>query len=139
MKNRGASSPVAMFMSIDIAGSTEFKSQSEGRKDIPSWLPAFEAFFREVPLIMVGQIAAAFAMEDEVPDCGVWKVIGDEIVFLARPRTPKEAQLLSVAFYCTTISYDRKIFERWPLRVRGCCWAAQISGRNREYPLRCAE
>jgi len=135
MTEKAAKSPVAIFMSVDLAGSTAFKSQSQGDGESPAWLAAFEAFFREVPLIMMGQIARAFAMEDEVPDCGVWKVIGDEIVFMARPRTPREAQLLTIAFYRMVIDYDRKIFERWPLRIKGCCWAAQISSRNREIEI----
>jgi len=122
-------------MSVDLAGSTAFKAQAQFDGGSPEWLEAFEAFFREVPLIMMGQIAAAFAMEEEVPNSGVWKVIGDEIVFLAHPRTPREAQLLTVAFYRTVVNYDRKIFERWPLRVKGCCWAAQVSGRNREIEI----
>jgi class 3 adenylate cyclase len=126
---------VAMFMSVDLAGSTAFKSQAQGDEDGPAWLEAFEAFFREVPLIMMGQIAAAFAMEDEVPLSGVWKVIGDEIVFMAHPKSPREAQLLTIAFYRTVINYDRKIFERWPLRIKGCCWAAQIAHRNREIEI----
>lgn len=124
-------SSAAMFMSVDLAGSTAFKSQAQGDGDSPEWLEAFEAFFREVPLIMMGQIAAAFAMEDEVPETGVWKVIGDEIVFMAYPRTAREASLLLVAFYKLVVNYDKKIFERWPLRIKGCCWAAQVSGRNR--------
>jgi hypothetical protein len=134
--NGNSSKPaVALFMSADLAGSTAFKSQAQGDADSPVWLEAFEAFFREVPLIMMGQIAAAFAMEDEVPHAGVWKVIGDEIIFMAHPKTPREAQLLTVAFYRTVVNYDRKIFERWPLRIKGCCWAAQVSHRNREIEI----
>ena len=34
-----------------------------------------------------------------------------------------------------TNNYDSKIFERWPLRVRGCLWAAQISSRNRQIEI----
>jgi hypothetical protein len=124
-------SGVALFMSLDIAGSTAFKAQTLGADDSPEWLEAFEAFFREVPLIMMGQIAAAFAMEDDVPETGVWKVIGDEIVLIAYPNSPREAELLLLAFYKTVINYDKKIFERWPLRIKGCCWAAQLSSRNR--------
>ena len=126
---------VAMFMSVDLSGSTAFKSQAQGDGENPEWLEPFEAFYREVPLIMMGQIAGAFAMENEVPHSGVWKVIGDEIIFMAHPRTPTEAQLLTIAFYRTVINYDRKIFKRWPLRIKGCCWAAQISGRNREIEI----
>ena len=55
-------SGVALFMSLDIAGSTAFKAQAHGEGESPEWLEAFETFFREVPLIMMGQIAAAFAM-----------------------------------------------------------------------------
>ena len=135
MNEKREKSPVAIFMSVDLAGSTAFKAATQGDGGGPAWLPAFEAFFREVPLIMMGQIARAFALEDEVPDCAVWKVIGDEIVFMARPRTPRETQLLVIAFYRMVINYDQKIFERWPLRIKGCCWAAQISGRNREIEI----
>jgi hypothetical protein len=135
MTEKANNSSVAMFMSVDLSGSTAFKSQAQGDGESPEWLEAFEAFYREVPLIMMGQIAAAFAMEDEVPHSGVWKVVGDEIIFMAHPRTPREAQLLSVAFYRTVINYDRKIFQRWPLRIKGCCWAAQISVRNREIEI----
>jgi len=135
MTDKNDKSPVAMFMSVDLAGSTAFKSHAQGDGDSPEWLEAFEAFFREVPLIMMGQIAAAFAMEDEVPNTGVWKVIGDEIVFMAYPKTPRIAQLLLVAFYRTVVKFDNKVFERWPLRIKGCCWAAQLSKRNREIEI----
>ena len=67
MTAQSSDSTVAMFMSVDMAGSTEFKAQSQGAGENPAWLPAFEAFFREVPLVMMEQLAAAFAMEDDVP------------------------------------------------------------------------
>ncbi len=127
---------VAMFMSVDISGSTNFKSETQADDNKgPTWVEAFEEFFREVPLIMMGQIAAAFIFEEDVPDCSVWKVIGDEIIFLAYPTSARQTQLLTNAFYNTIINYDNKIFERWPLRVRGCCWAAQISNRNRQIEI----
>lgn len=135
MTAASSKSPVALFMSVDLAGSTAFKAQAQGDGESPEWLEAFEAFFREVPLIMMGQIAGAFTMEEEVPHTSVWKVIGDEIIFIAHPRSPREAQLLTIAFYRTVVRYDRQIFQRWPLRIRGCCWAVQISSRNREIEI----
>jgi len=135
MTNTLNKSRVAMFMSVDISGSTNFKSEAQADDKGPAWVGAFEEFFREVPLIMMGQIAAAFIFEEEVPECSVWKVIGDEIVFLAHPTSARQTQLLTNAFYNTIINYDSKIFERWPLRVRGCCWAAQISNRNRQIEI----
>ena len=124
-------SGVALFMSLDLAGSTAFKAQAAGDYESPEWLEVFEAFFREVPLIMMGQVGTALEDEDDIPHIGVWKVIGDEIVFIAYPRTEREAELLLMAFYRTVVLYDKKMFERWPLRIKGCCWAAQISRRNR--------
>jgi len=135
MTNNLNKSCVAMFMSVDISGSTNFKSETQADDKGPAWVEAFEEFFREVPLIMMGQIAAAFIFEEDVPDCSVWKVIGDEIIFLAHPTSARQTQLLTNAFYNTIINYDNKIFERWPLRVRGCCWAAQISSRNRQIEI----
>ncbi len=135
MNNKPNKSSVAMFMSADLSGSTAFKSEAQADGHGPAWVEAFEEFFREVPLIMMGQIAAAFMFEEKVPDCGVLKVIGDEIVFLAHPKSARQTQLLTNAFYNTIINYDNKIFERWPLRVRGCCWAAQISDRNRQIEI----
>ena len=135
MTNKSDKSSVAMFMSADLSGSTAFKSEAQAGNNGPAWIGAFEEFFREVPLIMMGQIAAAFMLEEEIPECSVWKVIGDEIVFLAHPKTARQTQLLTNAFYNTIINYDNKVFERWPLRVRGCCWAAQISKRNRQIEI----
>ena len=135
MTNKLNKSRVAMFMSVDLSGSTAFKSEVQADGEGPVWVGAFEEFFREVPLIMMGQIAAAFMLEEDVPDCSVWKVIGDEIVFLAHPKSARQTQLLTSAFYSTIINYDNKIFERWPLRVRGCCWAAQISSSNRQIEI----
>jgi len=135
MTKRAERSTVSMFMSVDLAGSTAFKSQMQGDEEKPAWMAAFEAFYREVPLIMMGEIARAFATEAEVPDYGVWKVIGDEIIFMAHPRTAREAQLLTISFYRLVINYDQKLLERWPLRLRGCCWAAQIAVRNKEIEI----
>ena len=53
MTTQGEHSGVILFMSLDIAGSTAFKAQAQGRTDSLEWLEAFETFFREVPLIMM--------------------------------------------------------------------------------------
>ena len=50
MTNQLNSSCVAMFMSIDISGSTNFKSETQSDDGGPAWLEAFEEFFREVPI-----------------------------------------------------------------------------------------
>ena len=124
-----------MFMSVDIADSTTFKEKGHSLDDDPRWLEAFETFFKEVPLVLMGQIATAFAMTDDLPDISVWKVIGDEIVFRARVRSAEEALLITEAFYRSVVTCDARFVERWPLRIRGCCWAARFPGRNIEIKI----
>jgi len=119
-----------LFMSVDLAGSTNFKDVTTPKNGTPGWLEAFETYFKELPLVLMGQVAQAFLEAESVPEVSVWKVIGDEIVFQAEPRTAEEALLLTEAFYRTVVTYDARLFERWPLRIRGCIWAARFPDRN---------
>ncbi len=61
-----------IFMSVDIADSTTFKEKGHSLDDEPLWLKAFETFFREVPLVLMGQIGMAFSKTEELPDISVW-------------------------------------------------------------------
>lgn len=126
-----ADSPsVVMFMSADVSGATDFKARA-GR-DSSKWLEAFATLFRELPLIFIGQMAQAFMEEDDLPEAGVWKVLGDEVIFVALPEDAKQAALIATAFTATVSDYDQRLFERWPpLRLRGTCWAAELGDRNR--------
>jgi hypothetical protein len=124
-----------MFMSCDVVGSTAFKAQAREDGGLADWLQAFETLFRELPLIFIGELAQAFLHEEHLPESGVWKVMGDEVIFLATPATPRDAQLIAAAFQRTVISYDRRLAARWPLRIRGCCWAAEIGERNRQIEI----
>ena len=119
-----------LFMSVDLAGSTNFKDVTGPIDGSPGWLEAFETYFKELPLVLMGQVAQTFLEADTLPEISVWKVIGDEIVFQAEPRNAEEALLLTEAFYRTVVTYDARFFNRWPLRIRGCIWAARFPDRN---------
>lgn len=73
---------------------------------------------------------AIFLVFPSRAEVSVWKVIGDETVFQAEPRTSEEALLLTAAFYRAVVTYDARFFERWQLRIRGCIWAACFPDRN---------
>ena len=119
-------SKTVMFMSSDIVRSTAFKETHQGTEERPDWLEPFEAFFRELPLVLMGQIAGTFAEGDVLPkEVGVWRVSGDEIIFCAEPRSADEALLLIEAFYRTVISYDAQLFERLRSRCNICAAAAR--------------
>ena len=122
-------------MSADIAGSAEFKQVAPITDARATWLSSFETFFREFPLVLMGQIALTFADVDSLPSIKIWKVIGDELVFRAPIATPDEALRLTEAFYRAVVKYDEKFFSRWPLRIRGTCWACDLSSRNIEIEI----
>ena len=124
-----------MFFSVDLAGSTDFKGSLNTKHHKPVWLDSFEAFFRELPLVFMGQIAVAFQDSELTPEIDVWKIIGDEIVFRAEPKSADEGIRLLKAFYCCIVAYDQRLFDRWPLRLKGTCWAARFPKRNIEIAI----
>lgn len=131
-KHQAAAAPrVAMFMSADVVGSTAFKASALADDGTALWLEAFESLFRELPLIFIGRVAAAAALREHVPECGVWKVLGDEVVFIGLPTDLGDAEVLAAAFVQTVAAADQRLAARWPLRIRGACWAAALGERNR--------
>ncbi|MCK7593075.1 hypothetical protein [Pseudomarimonas salicorniae] len=128
-----AAEEVVMFMSADVVGSTSFKVQAQ--REQSDWLEAFASLFRELPLVFMGQLAAAFIEHDDVPEAGVWKVMGDEVILMAVPNSAEVAEGLTVAFCNTVRQCDARISERWPLNLRGTCWAASIGRRNRRIEI----
>lgn len=122
---------LVMFLSADVVGSTAFKAGNVSASGEALWLEAFETLFRELPLIFIGKLAEYFALEDDLPHSGVWKVMGDEVVFAAMPHNVTQAQLIAAAFSDAVMRYDQRIAASWPLRIRGCCWGAEIGERNR--------
>ena len=124
-----------MFLSADIVEATRFKETVDNLDESPAWLVAFETFFRELPLVFMGQVAHIFAEVKDLPNVGVWKVFGDELIFRAEPRSGDEALRITEAFYRSLVSYGSRFFERWPLRLRGCCWAARFPRPNMEIKI----
>ena len=122
---------LVMFLSADVVGSTAFKANTVGADGQALWLEAFETLFRELPLIFIGKLAEYFFDEDDLPQSGVWKVMGDEVVFAVLPESLSHARRVAAAFCDAVVRYDERISERWPLRIRGCCWGAEIGARNR--------
>lgn len=122
---------LVMFLSADVVGSTAFKASTVGVGGQALWLEAFETLFRELPLIFIGKLAEYFFDEDDVPQGGVWKVMGDEVVFAVLPQNLRHAHRVAAAFCDAVASYDERIASRWPLRIRGCCWGAEMGQRNR--------
>ncbi len=131
MTNRQPSAPVALFMSVDMIESTSYKVEHPTDEASSGWLEAFENFFRITPLRFIGRIAEVFLEHERIPECSVWRVLGDEIIFIATPTSAAEMHLIIMAFLRTIHDCNDVVMQPHGLSVRGCCWAAQLAGRNR--------
>lgn len=135
MNSSSGEARTLIFFSADIVDSTKFKESVPDLDETPAWFDAFEAFFRELPLVFMGQVATAFAEVEDLPNIRVWKVFGDEIVFRVHSRSADDALRLTEAFQRTLVTYGSRFLERWPLQIRGCIWAARFPGRNIEFGI----
>jgi class 3 adenylate cyclase len=135
MESPPGAAKTLIFLSADIVEATKFKDSVRGPDENPAWFDAFEAFFRELPLVFMGQVATAFAEVEELPNIKVWKVFGDEIIFRVQSRSADDALRLTEAFHHALVAYGARFHERWPLHFRGCIWAARFPGRNIEFEI----
>jgi hypothetical protein len=123
-----------LFLSVDMVGSTQFKARFTG-KGSAGWLETFRAFFTNFPLMLAGQLAFAFMEEEATPAVDVWKVMGDEVIFTARPGSAEELTSILRALLRTMKLYEASHFERLPLRLKGTAWLADFAEANIELDI----
>jgi len=123
---------VRLFLSVDMAGSTQFKARFT---DGGSWLDTFRTFFTNFPLMLAGQIGFAFLDEGETPSVEVWKVMGDEVIFVATPESPETLVAMLLALFRTMNAYEQRYLEDLPLRLKGTAWIAEFGERNIELEI----
>jgi hypothetical protein len=118
-----------LFLSVDMAGSTEFKARFTGQ-GAEGWLAIFKAFFTNFPLMFAGQIGFEFLDDDRTPAIEVWKVAGDEVLFATEPESPEELTSVLLALLRTMRMYEEKHFQELPLRLKATAWLADVNGAN---------
>ncbi|WP_293905438.1 hypothetical protein [Phenylobacterium sp.] len=123
-----------LFLSVDMVGSTDFKARAAGQGS-ESWLDVFRSFFSNFPLMVAGQIGFQFLDEQATPAISVWKVMGDEVVFVTTPETPEELTSVLIALLRTMRLYDERHFGGLPLRLKGTAWLADFDGPNIEIEI----
>ncbi len=122
---------VRFFMSVDVAGSTFFKSSFSGSGEA-GWLKHFETFFSAFPIMLTGQVGLEFLDEPTLPRLDIWKVMGDEIIFTCRPARPEEIALMLRALFGAMRRYEDEYFADLPLRLKGTAWIAAFPTPNIE-------
>ncbi len=126
---------VRLFLSVDMVGSTQFKAR-HGNGRGHGWLDTFRTFFTNFPLMLAGQVGFAFLEDDgATPSVEVWKVMGDEVIFVATPATAGEITVLLCALLRTMNLYEGRYFADLPLRLKGTVWAAHFGSDNIELEI----
>lgn len=123
-----------LFLSVDMVGSTEFKARFTGQGS-EGWLDIFQTFFTSFPLMAAGQVGLEFLDDDRTPAIDVWKVMGDEVVFVTTPSSAEELTSMLIALLRTMQLYEDRHFEHLPLRLKGTAWLADFDGQNIEIEI----
>jgi hypothetical protein len=128
---------LVQLFSFDVVGSASYKTLRQGTGDQPEWIEAFAGFYEELPLLFTAEIAHLFFEEPgEIPEVPVWKAIGDELVFIARPRDERELQLLTEACIHTMAKANTRFQEQWELTIHGVTWSFEEGHRNQAVRFR---
>lgn len=118
-----------LFLSVDIAGSTAFKSSRPG--EVQPWLPTLYRFFSEFPI----QLASRYDSNEESPR--LWKTLGDEIVFVIEITDHRQVSNHLCKFRDAISSYREVVKEAdKKLDLKGAAWLAGFPVGNTMLTLR---
>lgn len=122
-----------VFYSVDVAGSTEYKTKHFNIEEYHQhWARFYEVFFTEFPTTFIGEAdKVAEKLGYKSNGLSTWKLSGDEILFTAHIEAIEHVHLLTKAFYRTLSLYDENFrSEKYFLRLKGAGWTAGFPIRN---------
>lgn len=130
---------VRLFLSVDIAGSTQFKSslpsvECDQSENESSWVTVYTEFFDDFPALFVQTVNETRSSERHATqgvDVELWKTLGDELVFVALVKSEADAGLVLLAFHKTISGYQEKIHAKHNLHLKATAWTAGFPIRNR--------
>lgn len=133
---------VRLFLSIDLCGSTAFKSSKAGEAReagaAPNWVTIFQNFYSDFPDIFEDefrQLRNPSIGDDGCPE--VWKAVGDELIFCGRVNNRKSCAVAISAFIKALYRYRKRLTEqKIDLNVKGSGWLAAFPEPNRTVQLR---
>ena len=131
-----------LFMSVDLIGSTAFKSRpaKDPREKVPQWAKVFTEFLNGFPLRLeqAYQHLPASLKTDE--RARIWKFVGDEILFQVELKRHEEALAHIVAMKRAALEYDDDLTRKeLPLGVKCCGWVAGFPVANTEVSVPVAD
>lgn len=146
---------VRLFLSVDIAGSTKFKasrpsikiddSATEIFSPEASWVQVFENFFSDFPNRFNNNLLKELSNKTHFTKglenhLRLWKMLGDELIFVVPIKTEADAGYTLIAFEQTITDYQKTIKSKHPeLKLKGVAWTAGFPIRNRRVSVRQAD
>ncbi|WP_027132611.1 nucleotidyl cyclase domain-containing protein [Geminicoccus roseus] len=124
---------VRLFLSADIVGSSVYKAEmiaGDVTRAI-EWSESISGFFRDFPALFQRHADARALGSGCDPMNSVWKLLGDEILFVFDVTDFAQTTLLCAAFFDALVEYDQDL-ARGPLRLKGLGWLAQFPFPNVE-------
>ncbi|WP_283178638.1 hypothetical protein [Gemmobacter sp. 24YEA27] len=127
-----------LFLSVDLVGSTAFKSRA-GNSNL-KWIKAFQKFYAEFPDHLTKNFKETAGGIDEIAgseisyEPKVWKTIGDEILFVTRVNSVTHLGACITAFSKTLIDFGR-VISSFGLDTKGNAWVAAFPTPNMSIKL----
>ena len=125
-----------LFLSVDVEGSTRLKQQS-GTESYQKWLPPLFAFLKEFGedfTAIRAQVAQELSQnEPEAPE--VWKMLGDELVYVVELHHRSEAAFHLRAFSRTLSKRNADALRKQGLQLKGSAWLGGFPVGNALIPL----
>lgn len=119
------------LFSFDVVASASYKTLRGSHEESPQWLTAFRSFYEELPLIFTAEIARLYFDEPvDIPSVPLWKAIGDELVFITRPTSERDLQLLTEACVAAMRKGNAHFQKTWDLQIHGVTWSLREGPRN---------
>jgi hypothetical protein len=145
-----------LFMSVDIAGSTQFKQHllshknAVGNKEDPEssnpsepWLSPILEFYEQISVIFNARWSAITdSARAQLPGCefgerpNIWKAVGDELVFTKILQDHRQAYACIAAWLETIQTYRKRVKELGAgLDLKASAWIAGFPVNNAEVIL----
>ena len=125
---------VRLFLSVDLTGSTDFKSRSNQTN--LEWLKAFQKFYGAFPSLFEDKYiercktVADIDADEEEAHPKVWKTIGDEILFVNRVTSIAHLGAYVSAFSNALKDFGAEVQRHYDLNTKGNAWIAAFPSPN---------
>lgn len=128
---------VRLFISVDLVGSTAFKTRSvkdrQNNRPGPPWVDVFKEFYIGFPLMFERRLGELELPEQLRPR--LVKTIGDEVLLQTQISGSNDARRLVRFLAVAIVEYKKKNLPNQPLLLKATAWIAGFPINNHRVPF----